>query len=306
MRVLVVVNRFATAHDPAVLPPLRARLAARHDVEVVDTAHRGHGVDLARQAVLDGVDTVVAYGGDGTVNEIINGLLHDGPGDHLPSLGIVPAGSTNVFLRALGLPNRADRAAERLLRALAAGSTRAVSLGRADERWFCFSAGLGFDAAVVHGVEAERARGKRSTHLLYMQVGVQQFFASERDRPRIRVKLADGTTLSDVFFTIVTNCDPWTFVGPLPLRPTPHTDFDTGLGLYARRRMGLAGMLGSMGALLGPTAHVGTRGAHLLEDLDRFDVLADAPLPFQIDGDALDPRDRVSFHSVPRALRVVL
>jgi diacylglycerol kinase family enzyme len=306
MRVLVVVNRFATGHDPAVTPVLAAGLRAHHDVEVVETAHRGHGVELARDAMRAGVDAVIAYGGDGTVNELVNGLLADGPHAAVPQFGVVPAGSTNVFARALGLPNRAGAAAERLTQALRTGSSRAVSMGQADDRWFCFSAGLGFDAAVVHGVEAQRNLGKKSTHVLYARVGLRAFFDTERETPHIRVKLADGTTLAGVHFAIVTNCDPWTFVGPVPLRPTPHTDFDTGLGLYARRRMGAPGMLYSMGAMMGRPARVGDRGAYLVEDLDRLDVLADAPLPFQIDGDAVDHRDRVSLRSVPRALRVAL
>jgi diacylglycerol kinase family enzyme len=142
--------------------------------------------------------------------------------------------------------------------------------------------------------------------VLYARVGIRAFFATDRRTPQVRVKLADGTTLDAVHFAIVTNCDPWTFVGPVPLRPTPHTDFDTGLGLYARKRMGTAGMLFSMGAMMGPPARVGDRGATLIEDLDRLDLSAAAPLPFQIDGDAVDHRDRVSLRSVPRAVRVAL
>jgi diacylglycerol kinase family enzyme len=209
-------------------------------------------------------------------------------------------------VRALGLPNDPARTTERLVAALATGSRRTVSLGLADDRWFCFSAGLGFDAAIVHAVEDSRRSGRRSTHLLYTALGLREFFSADRSNPRARVELPDGTVLWDIYFTIVTNCDPWTFVGPVPLRPTPHTTFETGLGLYARRRMGTAGMVFSMGRLMGPTAHVGSRGAALLEDLDRLTVLADEPLPFQIDGDAVDTRSKVSFRSVPAALEVVM
>lgn len=306
MRVLVVVNTYATAHDPRVQRQLVRALSRDHDVDLTATAHRGNGTELAAAAAADGVDAVVAYGGDGTANEVINGLLRNGPADGVPALGIVPAGSTNVFLRALGLPNNATGAIDRLAGALSSGSRRAVSLGLADDRWFCFAAGLGFDAAIVHAVEEARRAGKRSTHLLYTRLGVQEFFTSDRRQPRARVELPDGSVLPDLYFTIVANCDPWTFAGPLPLRPTPNTTFDTGLGLYARRRMGLPGMLYSMGRIMGPTARVGERGAYLVEDLERLTVLADEPLPFQIDGDAVDTRAKVAFRSVPAAIRVAM
>lgn len=306
MRVRVVVNRFATAFDPRAAPQLIGELSSAADVEVVETACRGNGIDLGRRALRDGVDVVIAYGGDGTVNEVINGVLTDGPGAHVPRVGLIPAGSTNVFVRALGLPNTPPEAAARLRTALVAGSERAVSLGRADDQYFCFAAGLGFDAAIVHAVDEQRRLGKKSTHALYARMGVRAFFASERRVPPLRVELPDGASLSDVFFAIVTNCDPWTFVGPLPLHPTPNTSFDTGLGLYARRRMNTAGVLFSMAAMLGPSRHVGARGATLAEDLDRLTVLADMPLPFQIDGDAIDHRAKVVFRSVPRAVRIAL
>jgi diacylglycerol kinase family enzyme len=306
MRVLVVVNTYATAHDPRVEAELVRALSREHDVELAPTAHRGNGVDLAAEAAAQGFDAVVAYGGDGTVNEVINGVLRAGPGPDVPAVGVIPAGSTNVFVRALGLPNDPARATTRLAQALARGSRRPVSLGLADDRWFCFSAGLGFDAAIVHAVEESRRGGRKSTHALYTALGLREFFTADRSNPRARVELPDGTVLWDLYFTIVTNCDPWTFVGPLPLRPTPHTTFETGLGLYARRRMGTAGMVFSMGRLMGPTAHVGSRGAALVEDLERLTVLADEPLPFQIDGDAVDTRSKVSFRSVPAAVQIVM
>jgi diacylglycerol kinase family enzyme len=306
MRIRVVINAYATAHDPAVARELAATLGRGNEVEVLRTAPRGNGVELAAQAAADGVDAVVAYGGDGTVNEVINGLLTDGPKEGLPALGVVPAGSTNVFVRALGLPNDARAAADKLARALELGSRRSVSLGLADDRWFCFSAGLGFDAAIVHAVEEQRGRGKKSTHVLYTKVGLREFFTADRRTPQVWVELPDGSILPDVYFTIVANCDPWTFVGPVPLRPTPNTNFDNGLGLYARRRMTTAGMLFSMGRIMGPTARVGERGAFLVEDLERLTVIADEPLPFQIDGDAVDTRSKVAFRSVQDAIRVVM
>lgn len=281
-------------------------LAGDADLEIAETANRGHAAALACRAMRSGTDAVVALGGDGTVNEVINGLLTDGVHDRVPALGIVPAGSTNVFVRALGLPNNRIEATGSLLEGLRAGTTRAVSMGQADDRYFCFAAGLGFDAAIVHGVERKRRQGKRSTHLLYSRVGVAEFFKADRRHPQLHVELPDGTVLDGIHFAIVANADPWTFVGNRPLRPTPEVTFDSGLGLYARRRMRTLGVLYSMARLSGGRPRVGRLGAYSLHDLSHVTLRADEPLPFQVDGDALDTRTEVVFRSVPDALRVVV
>ncbi len=306
MRVLVVVNPRATAMSPRERDVLAHALAGEATLEVVDTANRGHAAALACRAMRAGTDVVVALGGDGTVNEVINGLLTDGVHPRVPALGIVPAGSTNVFVRALGLANNPIEATGQLLEGLRTGGRRTVSMGLADDRYFCFAAGLGFDAAIVHGVERARRKGKRSTHVLYARVGVNQFLHADRRHPQLHVELPDGSTLDDVFFTVVTNADPWTYVGNRPLRPTPQVGFDTGIALYARRRMSTPGMLWSMARLSGDRPHVGRRGAYVLHDLDQFTVRSDRSLPFQVDGDALDEREKVTFRSVPAAIRVVV
>jgi len=305
VRVLVVANPRATATSPRERDVLAHALASEAQLEVVETAHRGHAAALACRAMRNGTDIVVALGGDGTVNEVINGLLTDGVHDRVPALGVVPAGSTNVFARALGLPNDPIEATGALLEGLRAGSRRSVSLGLADDRFFCFAAGLGFDAAIVHGVERRRRQGKRSTHVLYARVGVREYFRADRRHPRLAVELGDGTRWDDIYFTIVANADPWTYVGNRPLHPTPSVRLDGGLALYARRRMSAAGILFSMARLSGARPKIGRRGASVADELEQVTVIAEEPLPFQVDGDALDMRDKVTFRSVPRAVQVV-
>lgn len=108
-------------------------LASEMKLEAVSTEYRGHARDLGRRAAdSDDIDLVVALGGDGTVNEVVNGLLHKGPDiDNLPKLAVVPGGSTNVFARALGLPNDAVEATGAILDALANRTERTVGLGLA-------------------------------------------------------------------------------------------------------------------------------------------------------------------------------
>src|SRR5689334_19408456 len=182
-------------------------LGGADELQIEETANRGHAAALACRAMRSNVDVVVALGGDGTVNEIVNGLLTDGLHDGVPALGVVPAGSTNVFARALGLPNDPIESTGVLLEALRSTSRRAVSLGRVDDRWFTFAAGFGFDAAIVEGVERQRRKGKTSTHALYARVGVREYFRSDRRHPRLHVQLEDGTTYDDIHFVIVGNAD---------------------------------------------------------------------------------------------------
>lgn len=301
-----MANPHATATSARERDVLAHALGSEATLEVAETANRGHAAALACRAMRDGTDVVVALGGDGTINEVVNGLLTDGVHDRVPALGIVPAGSTNVLARALGLPNDPIEATGALLEGLRTGSRRAISLGVMDDRWFTFAAGFGFDAAIVAGVERQRRRGKRSTHPLYARVGVREYFRTDRRTPKVHVELPDGTLLDDAFFVIVANSDPWTFVGNRPLHPTPGVDFDSGLGLYARRRMGAAGLLFSMARLSGNRPHVGRRGAQVVLDLAGLTVWADEPMPVQVDGDGLEPREKLVFRSVAQALHVVV
>ena len=305
MRVLVVTNPRATAMSDREQDVLAHALASDATLEVVETENRGHAAALACRAMRNGTDVVVALGGDGTVNEVINGLLTDGVHPDVPALGVVPAGSTNVFVRALGLPNNPIEATGWLLAGLRSGARRSVSMGLADDRYFCFAAGLGFDAAVVHEVERRRRLGKRSTHVLYARAGVREFFRAERRRPMLHLELPDGTRYDDVHFALVTNTQPWTYVGDHPLRPTPDVSFDNGLAVYGRRSMRAAGILLSVARMSGDRPRIGRFGAHVAHDLDHLTLIADEPLPFQVDGDALDPREKVTFRHVPDAIQVV-
>src|SRR3990170_6936087 len=144
MRALLVVNPFATTTSARTREVLVSALEGALKVDVVHTDHRGHAAEVARQARLDGLDLVVTLGGDGTVNEVVNGLLNPGgPDPDAPALAVVPGGGTNVFARALGVPRDPVEATGVLLAALRARRSRSIGLGRAGERGVTFHAGLG-------------------------------------------------------------------------------------------------------------------------------------------------------------------
>src|SRR3954447_10281111 len=318
MRALVVVNPAATATTPKGRDVLVRALASDLKVDVVETEHRGHGRELGRRAVEDGVDVVVTLGGDGTVNEVVNGLLQHGPAPHLPTLAVVPGGSTNVFSRALGRPRNPARATTEILDSLRADRTRLVSLGTAsasgtsggpewtDPRWFVFAAGLGFDADVIARVEAKRAAGRRSTGLLYVQQATSAFLrGTERRRPAMTLCVGSEPPVDELFLCLVSNVSPWTYLGARPVNPSPEASFETGLDVFALGRMGVMRMLDTARQTMvrrpAPRGH----GVHRWHDLPEVTLTASRPQGWQVDGDHLGTATGLRVRTVPAALRVV-
>jgi diacylglycerol kinase family enzyme len=308
MRAVLVVNPNATATTARTRDVLAAALSSDLRVDTFETKGRGHATELAIQATETGSDIVVALGGDGTVNEIANGILSGGLRPGLPALAVVPGGSTNVFARALGMPASAVDATGQILEALREGRSRRVGLGKADERWFTFCAGLGLDAAVVERVEAKRAKGKRSTHALYVRSAVNRFyFATGRRRPCLRLHAPSLLEPRDVFAALVCNTDPWTFLGDRAVRPCPEASFDLGLDVLALVRMSTAATLRASSRFFAKDPRPRGTSAFLLHDQAEVTVEAIGdPLPFQVDGEALGPRTKVHLTSVPSALRVIV
>ncbi|MBC9711228.1 diacylglycerol kinase family lipid kinase [Streptomyces sp. TRM66268-LWL] len=322
MRALLVVNPAATTTSARTRDVLIHALASEMKLEAVTTEYRGHARDLGRQAAQSkDIELVVALGGDGTVNEVVNGLLHNGPRpESLPGLAVVPGGSTNVFARALGLPNDPVEATGALLDALRTGSQRTVGLGLAsgtegteDEgvpaRWFTFCAGLGFDASVIGRVEQQRERGKRSTHALYVRQMVRQFLDEpNRRHGTITLSRPGEDPVSDLVLSIVCNTSPWTYLGNRPVYASPQASFDTGLDVLGLSKLSTPAMARYATQLLTSTPERGPKGKHasLLHDLTDFTLQSKAPLPFQMDGDHLGLRTSVTFTGVRRALRVIV
>jgi diacylglycerol kinase family enzyme len=306
VRILVIVNPRATTTTPHEREVLANALAGAAAVEIVQTTNRGHAAALACRAMRDGTDAVVAFGGDGTINEVVNGLLTDGQHDRVPMLGVIPGGATNVFARALGLPNDPVESTGLLLDAIRSGHRRSVGLGRADERWFIFAAGIGFDAAIIARVDRMRNRGRRSSELLFARAGLREFFAADRRHPRLRVELADGSTIDRLHYVVVTNTDPWTYIGNRALHPTPEASFETGLDIFARTRMGAVGVLWTVGHIARQSPGPAKLGSLVRHDLDEFTIRAEVAMPLQVDGELIGDRTAVRFRAAPDALNVLV
>ena len=238
------------------------------------------------------------------------GCLSGGVQPGLPALAVVPGGSTNVFARALGLPVGAVDATGQILEALREGRSRRIGLGMADDRYFTFCAGLGIDAAAVERVEAKRAKGKRSTHSLYLRSTVNRFYfgtSRSRRKPPLRLSAPALTEPRDVFVALVCNSDPWTYLGDRPVRVAPDASFDLGLDVLALTRLNTPAVLRAAGRFFRDDPHPRGHTPLLLHDQPELIIEAlDGELPFQVDGDALPHRSKVHLASVPNALRVVV
>ncbi|CCG04828.1 diacylglycerol/lipid kinase family protein [Blastococcus saxobsidens] len=338
MRALVVVNPAATTTTANMRNVLVGALASELKVDVAETGHRGHARELAAQAAAEGIDVVVSLGGDGTVNEVVNGLLSDGPGPAVPTLAVVPGGSTNVFSRALGRSRDPVEATAEILAALRAGRTRMVSLGTAratgtstaavsgvapavaeavaradaDEsgwtapRWFVFAAGFGFDADVIARVEARRAQGRRSTGALYVREATSAFlFGRERRRPAMSLRVPGEPDLDGLFLCLISNVSPWTYLGARPVNPTPEASFETGLDVFALGRTSTARMLRALRQTMAKEPDLRGRGLHRRHDLRQLTLTAERPQGWQVDGDHLGTATGLRIENVPDALRVV-
>src|SRR5437763_7647393 len=211
-RMLVIVNPYATTVSARLKNLVVYALQSRYDVHAVDTQAKAHAIELTREAADEGYELVVAFGGDGTVNEAANGLI----GTDVP-LTCLPGGSTNVFCRSLGIPRDVVDATEHLLQVADNFQPRRVDLGRVNGRHFTFSSGIGLDASVVEQVDAHPKLKSRYTRWYYTYVAITQFMRNYLVHPpRVEVQV-DGRRVEGVT-VIVQNSDPFTYFGPRPIR----------------------------------------------------------------------------------------
>ncbi len=323
MRALLIANPFATSTTAVRREVITRALASELDLNVVQTRYRGHAGHVAEGAARDGYELVLTLGGDGTVNEVVNGMLRacpppaaaqsaatqpsaTGPGAAAPLFAPLPGGSANVFTRALGLPADLVDATGQILGALQEGRTRSIGLGLAGQRYFCANAGLGLDAEVVRVVEGLRARGRGASAAMYVWTAVRQFCAvTNRRVPALRLERDGVPALGGLFLGIVSNSSPWTYLGQRPVFASPRAGFDTGLDLLAVRRLGTLRTLNMVRQMLSHGG--GPSGRHVvsLHDQPALTFRAARPMAFQVDGEYVGEREHVMLRSIPNALRVL-
>ncbi|GAA3712660.1 diacylglycerol kinase family protein [Nonomuraea antimicrobica] len=321
MRAMLLVNPKATTTNARTRDVLIRALGAAVELSVEETRYRGHAASLASTARAKGFDVVAVLGGDGTINETVNGLLNpvdgpdlplgDDPSTGRPGLLVIPGGSANVFARALGLPNDPVESTGQVLEAIREGRRRTVGLGQAlwegQSRYFTFCSGMGYDAEVVRAVEGLRGTGRKATPTRYVNTALRHYLATDKRHPPMTVTGPGIPPAGGVFMAIVSNTSPWTYVGAHPVRPTPWASFETGLDLLGLRRMGPITLSGVISHILTESDALPS-GRHLVQLHDEAEITltADRPVAFQLDGDYLGERETVTFRSTPNALQVLV
>jgi diacylglycerol kinase family enzyme len=302
-RMLVIVNPYATTVSDRLKNLVVYALRGSYHVDAIDTEARNHATELCREAAGEGYDVVVAFGGDGTVNEAANGLA----GSDTP-LSCLPGGRANVYCRMLGIPTDVVDATEHLLRLADDWNPRRVDVGHVNERKFAFSAGVGLDASVVQSVDAHPRLKARLGEWYYTWTSVQTFNRRYLFRPpRLEAQLGDqqftGVEL------IVQNSEPYTYFGNRPVHMGEGVSLDSGdLAGVVLERASPIDVPTILWRALSKRARVSRhRHIHAFGGLHELSArsIDGRPLPLQVDGDYIGEVQEAVFGVTPRGLLVV-
>jgi diacylglycerol kinase family enzyme len=309
-RMLLIVNPYATTVSDRLKNLVVYALQGRYEVETVDTEAQNHATEIGREVRDHGYDIVVAFGGDGTLNEVANGLA----GTDVP-VSVLPGGSTNVVCRTLGIPNDVVDATEHLLAALDDWAPRRIDLGRADERHFVFSCGVGIDATVVKRVDAHPRLKSRTGPYYYSWAAISAFYRRYMVNPiGLRVEI-DGAQQSEGVTALAQNSDPFTYFASRPIRVCEGVEIDDGtLSLGVLKRATQRDM-----PTLIPRLFSEKRPAARHRQIEHFEGVTAAtiasisetkdgvtrPFPIQVDGDYIGERTHLDLSVSPGALTIV-
>lgn len=300
-KVLLISNSFAGSVSPRTREVIVKALAADFDLDVTETTSRDHASGLAHEAVARGFDAVLAFGGDGTINEVAQGLVNSDA-----ALGILPGGTTNVMARALGVPRDPVEATAFVADHLRSGTQRRINVGRIDDRYFLFSAGMGLDAEVVKRVEADpkgkRTKGEWLFAVNALKAGLTQYRVAD---PEITLEV-EGAEPAKVVLAICCNGRPFTYFGRFPVDAVPHARLDAALDFLAFKRLRGVGVPRIVWSLFVSRSHPRWRNVVYHHDVTKGRLSADRPLPVQVDGDYIGEWDAAEIHLVPQALTLLV
>ncbi|HEY6463974.1 MAG TPA: diacylglycerol kinase family protein, partial [Polyangiaceae bacterium] len=272
----------------AKLADVQAELERVTDLAVVLTERPGHATELVSAAIDDGYEAIAVFSGDGGFNEALNGLAQDVP------IGFLPGGGTSVLSRSLGLPADPAAAARRLAEAIQSGHTRRITVGRVNGRRFAFGAGVGLDAEAVRRVDrmGRTDEGKRPGDLAFA-LAVVRSLTSRRGHmePALEVK-----GYGRAAFAFVANGSPYTYVKRLPLPIASEAQFELGLDLVAPVRVRRRSLVPFAFEILSGHGR-GRRNTLYGHDLDRVEIVCDAPMALHADGEDLGDVEEAVFEA---------
>jgi diacylglycerol kinase family enzyme len=308
-RMLIIVNPYATTVSDRLKNLVVYALQARYEVEAVDTEAAEHAIEIGREARHGEYDIVVAFGGDGTLNEVANGLA----GTDVP-VSVLPGGSTNVVARTLGIPNDVVDATEHLIGLADDFQPRKIDLGRCNGRHFVFACGVGLDATVVRRVDAHPRLKARARQWYYTWAAISAFYRQYLPDP-VRLELEIAGEKHEGVTAIAQNSDPFTYFANLPIRICEDIGLDDGtLSMALLQRAKQRDMLPIATRVLSSRLHAARH-----RQIEEFDAVTEAtvrsisrdedaqprPFPVQVDGDYIGEHTELTFAVDPGALTIV-
>jgi len=299
-RVLLVVNPVARTVAKPTLAVIEKALSADFRLEVAETKERGHASELAAQAVHDGIDLVVVFSGDGTINEAVNALAGTDT-----ALGVLPGGATNILVRALGLPVDPVEATGVLIGKALDDDAFKLNLGRADGRYFAVNCGAGVDAAAMQRLDRKFPRTKaKFDRVAFRAVAWELMVSYAGKRPDLAVSVDGGDPLL-ALSVMVGRTDPYTYYKGMGLRMTPEASLDEGLDVLTVRKLNRRSVPRIAWQVFGSARHVHGRDIAYTHDAAQVLVTAQEPFPVQVDGDSMGDLTRLEVRLAPEALWVV-
>jgi len=299
-RVLLVVNPVARTVSQPTLAVIEKALSADFALEVSETKQRGHANELAAQAVADGVDLVVVFSGDGTINEVVNALA----GTEV-ALGLIPGGATNILVRALELPIDPVEATGVLIGKALDDDAGRLHLGRADGRYFAVNCGAGVDAAAMRRLDAKFPKTKSSYDRVAFRSVAREVLAGYAGKvPDMEVSI-DGGGAAASLSVMVGRTDPYTYFKGRGLRLTPSASLETGLDVLSLRKLNRRSVPRIAWQIFGSARHVVGRDMNYSHDVSNVLVTSTEPFPVQVDGDILGDHTRLEIELAREALWVV-
>ena len=299
-RLLLIVNPVARTVSQPTLAVIEKALSADFRLEVTETKERGHASEIAAQAIDDGVDLVVVFSGDGTINEVVNALAGTST-----ALGVIPGGATNILVRALGLPTDPVDATGVLIGKALSDEAFHLNLGRADGRYFAVNCGAGVDAAAMQRMDAKFPKTKaKFDRVAFRSVAWELMVGYVGRAPDLEVTIDDRDPLPSLS-VMVGRTDPYTYYKDRGLRVTPQASLETGLDVLSVRKLNRRSIPRVAWQVFGSARHVHGRDIDYVHDASRVLITAQEPFPVQVDGDSMGDHRRLEIDLAREALWVV-
>jgi diacylglycerol kinase family enzyme len=299
---LLVTNLTARAVSQRLKQVIVKALSADLKLEVADTQARHHATELAQDAVDRGFDYVIAFGGDGTINEVANALVGTDT-----ALAILPGGMANVLCRTVGIPVDIVEATGYLINRVQSGTSRRINVGRMDGRCFVMSCGIGLDASTVRRVEENPAAKRRWEDWFFLYSAFRSALSEYRGKePYIKLTAGPEGESEEVVLAIILNTPQLTYFKRWPVTIAPEARLDKGLDVVGMRKFPLRYIPPLFWSAFKTKSHVKWKHVWYRHDVTSVRLSSSGlPFPIQVDGEFVGDRTEVEVELIPNGLAIL-